>query len=273
MPELPEVETVRRELALLVAGRRICSVEPLWPKVLKDVTASEFNSILGGSLVTGLERRGKYLIFKTDRGHGFVIHFRMTGSLIAGQTDSDLPPYCRTVIKMDRGLSLFFVDPRKFGSIELLSNCETKLDKLGPEPLEDEFTPVWLEKIFKDRKASVKAVLLDQKNVAGIGNMYADEALFQARINPLVPAGNLRHDQVLRLHAAIRSVLNRAVERKGATVSDYTRPGGEAGQAQDDFCVAHRRGCRCPDCDSPIERIVVCQRGTYLCPVCQPFEQ
>jgi formamidopyrimidine-DNA glycosylase len=270
LPELPEVETIRRELEPEILGLKIVSIELLWEKTLKKISADEFNRMLGGAVIIGLERRGKYLIFKTDREGGFAVHFRMTGSIVTGSEDDDLPSYCRAVIKMDNNLNLFFTDLRKFGSIEMLESCQPALDKLGPEPLEDLFTPEVLKTVLAGRKSPVKAVLLDQQNIAGIGNMYADEALFRARINPLEPAQNLDQRQILSLHSAIQFVLRQAIERKGATVSDYTRPGGESGQAQDDFCVAHKRGCKCPRCNTPVERIVVCQRGTYLCPVCQP---
>ena len=270
MPELPEVETIRRELEPEILGLKIVSIELFWEKTLKKISAAEFNRILGGAVIIGLERRGKYLIFKTDRGGGFVVHFRMTGSIVTGSEGDDLPSYCRALIKMDNNLSLFFVDIRKFGSIEMLESCQPKLDKLGPEPLEDYFTPEILRAALVGRKSPVKAVLLDQQRIAGIGNMYADEALFQARINPLEPAQNLDQRQILNLHNAIQFVLRRAIEREGATVSAYARPGGESGRAQDDFCVAHKRGCKCLRCNTPVERIVVCQRGTYFCPVCQP---
>jgi len=267
VPELPEVETIRRELLPLVVGHRIIELELHWEKTLRGISNDDFNKLFGGSIVTGLERRGKYLVFRLECGKCFSIHFRMTGSLIAGFDRKDLPRYCRAVIRLDGGLSLYFIDPRKFGRIEAL---QAALSRLGPEPLGDLFTPDVLEKILSGRKASVKAVLLDQRNIAGIGNMYADDALFKARIHPLRPGGSISRDEVASLYEAVRSVLEKAIERKGATVSDYTRPGGEAGTAQDDFCVAHRRGCLCPCCNNLIERTVVCQRGTYFCPICQP---
>lgn len=269
MPELPEVETIRRELEPLVAGRRIAGIEALWEKTLKGLNAADFNKLFGGRVITRLERRGKYLIFRVDGGKCFLVHFRMTGSIITGSGDGSLPRYCRAVIRLEGNLSLFFTDPRKFGCIEVPDVCGSIFYRLGPEPLDQSFTPEVLVKILSTRKASVKAVLLDQRSIAGIGNMYADEVLFQAGINPFRSASSLSLEEIKLLHRSIRSVLDRAIERKGATVSDYTRPGGEAGRAQDDFCVAHRRGCSCPCCGNPVERTVICQRGTYYCPICQ----
>jgi len=270
VPELPEVETIRRELLPLVIGRRIVGVEPFWDKTLKGANAADFNKLFAGRVINSLERRGKYLIFKLEDDKCFSIHFRMTGSIITGAGDGNLPRYCRAIIRLDGKLSLFFIDPRKFGCIEVLDSCDSALSRLGPEPLDDSFSPEMLEKILSGRKTPIKSALLNQHNIAGIGNMYADEALFQARIHPLRPADKISSEEVQLLYDAIRSVLTQAIERKGATVSDYTRPGGEAGRAQDDFCVAHRRGCNCPLCNNPIERTVVGQRGTYFCPVCQP---
>ncbi|MDD2251559.1 MAG: bifunctional DNA-formamidopyrimidine glycosylase/DNA-(apurinic or apyrimidinic site) lyase [Dehalococcoidales bacterium] len=270
MPELPEVETIRRELLPLLIGRRIAGIELYWENTLRGISAADFNELFAGLLINGLERRGKYLIFKLEGGKCFSIHFRMTGSIISGTDEGGLPRYCRAVIRLDGGLNLFFTDPRKFGCIEVPDVCASFLTRLGPEPLGESFTPEVLAKILTNRKAAVKAVLLDQRSIAGIGNMYADEALFKAGIYPLRPGGSISQDEVGALHSAIRSVLTKAIDRKGATVSDYTRPGGEPGSAQDDFCVAHRRGCSCPCCGNPVERTVVCQRGTYFCPVCQP---
>jgi len=269
VPELPEVETICRELVPLVAGRRITGFELFWERTLRGIEPRDFQHRITGRSIRSLYRRGKYLVFNLDDGYCFSVHFKMTGSLVAGSTDGHMPPYTRALFRLDNSTGLYFTDPRKFGRIEALSSGMHPITKLGPEPLEDEFTVDCLAGLFAGRKAPVKSALLEQKLIAGIGNMYADEALYLARIHPLRPAESLNPAETAALHGAIREVLLAAIERKGATVSNYTRPGGEAGNAQEGFKVAHRRGAGCPCCGTPLERITVRQRGTYLCPRCQ----
>ncbi len=269
MPELPEVETIRRELEGTVTGRRITSFELFWPKTLRGIGPDVFSALICGQRITGLHRRGKYLIFELCSGQRFSFHLKMTGSLLAAKLDSP-PPYTRALIGLDSGVSLFFTDPRKFGRIDVVGQKNSHLDRLGPEPLEPGFTPEILAAVLSGRKTPVKSVLLNQELIAGIGNMYADEALFLARIHPGRPSLTLTGPETARLHASIQSVLNSAIDRKGATVSNYTRPGGEPGRAQEAFNVAHGRGKNCPECSQPVERILVGQRGTYFCPSCQP---
>lgn len=271
MPELPEVETICRELAPMTAGRRITGFELFWGRTLRGAGPVDFRCAVTGRRINSLSRRGKYLVFTLDDGFAFSLHFKMTGSLVAGTTGGQMPSYTRALFLLDNRTSLYFTDPRKFGRIETLNPGTHPINSLGPEPLEDGFTPDCLAGLLAGRKAPVKSVLLEQKLVAGIGNMYADEALYLARIHPLRPAESLDLSETTTLHGAIREVLLAAIERKGATVSNYTRPGGEPGLAQEGFNVAHRRGAACPCCDTPLERITVRQRGTYLCPLCQKY--
>lgn len=267
MPELPEVETIKNELSPHIIGRSISGVTLLWEKMLRQPSPEEFYTRIQGKKITGLARRGKYLIFKLDSGDSLIIHLKMSGSLIL--SEDSLPEYTRAVIHLDNGVSIFFRDPRKFGRIQLVEDESSVTKKLGPEPLEPAFTPEILAEKLKKRKAPIKAVLIDQALIAGIGNMYADEALFAAKINPLRPADSLSLAEINRLYKAIQTVLRDAIDGKGASVSTYFRPGGEKGSAHSHFKVTHQKGKACPVCDTPIERIPIRHRGSYYCPKCQ----
>jgi len=266
MPELPEVETIKNELAPVV-GRRISGVDLLWERMLHQPSPAEFQSRIADRCITGISRRGKYLIFSLDSGDSLIIHLKMTGSLLLGRGSP--PEYTRAIIHLDDGSSIFFRDPRKFGKIQLVADRDSVIGELGPEPLEEGFTPEVFTRGLQKRKAPLKAVLLDQGFIAGIGNMYADEALFRAGIHPLRLANSLSDAEVRRLHRAIRGVLLAAIDSKGASLNTYYRPSGEKGSAHTGFNVAHRRGEYCPVCGTGIERILIRQRGSYYCPKCQ----
>ena len=267
MPELPEVETIKNELSPFAVGRKITGVDILWPRMLKRPPLDEFQSAIAGRKITGLGRRGKYLIFRLSGGKNLLFHLKMSGSLLTGRGEP--PPYTRAVIRLDDGTSVFFRDPRKFGTLHLIDEADDFLCKLGPEPLDPGFMPGVLRALLCCRKAPVKAVLVDQGVIAGIGNMYADEALFSARIHPLRPASSLSDKEVKMLHAAIGEVLRTAITNKGASMTAYFRPGGQTGAAQEGFRVAHRVNKPCPVCGGLVQRIVVRGRGTYFCPRCQ----
>jgi len=266
MPELPEVETIKNELLPHVLGRRITDVAIFWDRMVKYPPAAEFRVRVAGRRIDGLSRRGKYLFFHLDNGEVLVMHMKMTGSLLIDPPDDR---FTRAVIRLDSGAALHFWDPRKFGKMWLEEGEDAVASQLGPEPLEDDFTPAVLARLLNGRKAPIKPVLIDQSVIAGIGNMYADEALYEARLHPLKPAGKLSAGEVERLHGAIRKVLNKALKKKGASVRNYIRPDGSPGTAHDEFVVAHGVGKECPNCGGPIQRIVVRGRGTYLCPRCQ----
>jgi len=268
MPELPEVETIKNELLPYVIGRKITGITLFWERIVRTPSADEFINSVVGQEITGLTRRGKYLFFHLGSGKMLVMHMKMTGSLIIDPADDR---FTRAIIYMDNGTAMHFWDPRKFGVMWLADDDRAVLAKLGPEPLEGDFTPEVLTQLLKNRTAPVKPVILDQAVIAGIGNMYADEALFDAKIHPLKPAGSLTQDEVNRLHASIIRVLNKALKSKGASVRNYIRPGGNPGTAHDEFNVAHGTGKNCPNCGTAIQRIVVRGRGTYLCPNCQRY--
>jgi formamidopyrimidine-DNA glycosylase len=216
-------------------------------------------------------RRGKYLIFSLSSGEALIIHLKMTGSLLLKSASVEPDKFTRAIIHLDRETRIDFRDPRKLGRIWLVEDTDAIIGKLGPEPLEADLTPQVLAQRLTKRTASIKALLCDQGFIAGIGNMYADEALFAARIHPLRSGKSLSPDEVEHLHNAIQQVLWSAIGNKGASVDTYFCPGGEIGTAHFQFKVAHRlSGKSCPVCGTPIERIVIRNRGTYFCPQCQP---
>ncbi|HEY83208.1 MAG TPA: bifunctional DNA-formamidopyrimidine glycosylase/DNA-(apurinic or apyrimidinic site) lyase [Dehalococcoidia bacterium] len=270
MPELPEVETVKNELAPHLIGHKFTDITLLWDKVVKQPSAEDFRSRLIGQEITGLSRRGKYLSIHLSRGDELVIHLKMSGSLLIGKGSSAPPKHTRAIIHLDGGTTIFFSDPRKFGAMWLVKDSSSITGNLGPEPLEASFSPEVLAKRLHNRQAPIKALLCDQSVIAGIGNMYADEALFYARIHPLRQGGSLSPEEIARLHQAIQQVLRTAIGNKGASMVNYYRPSGETGTAHFEFKVAHQGGKNCPVCHSPIQRIKVRNRGTYFCPKCQP---
>ncbi len=270
MPELPEVETIKNELMPHIIGRKLTGVTLFWDGIVRQPSVTDFRSRLIGQKITGLARNGKYLIVGLTSNDLLIIHLKMSGSLLISQDSSEPPKYTRAIIHLDKGTNIFFRDPRKFGAMWLVGDKDTIVGKLGPEPLETDFTPQALAQRLKNRTAPIKALLFDQSFVAGIGNMYADEALFAAGINPLRPGGSLSQDEIERLHTAIRQVLWSAIGNKGASVNTYFRPGGELGTAHFEFKVAHRGGESCPSCGTPIQRIPIRNRGSYFCPKCQP---
>ena len=265
MPELPEVETIKNELAPHVINHTITGVSLLDEKIVRQPSVEEFGSRIIGQTITGLGRRGKYLLFSLTGGPMLVVHLKMTGSLWLNPPDR----FTRAVIHLDGGVKIYFRDPRKFGAMWLVENKDSVAGKLGPEPLEAGFTARKLAEILSGRTAPVKALLCDQNLIAGIGNMYADEALFLAKIHPMRAGGSLTRAEIGRLYRAIKEVLRAAIGDKGASVSTYFRPDGQIGTAHFQFRVAHRRGESCPVCGTPLKRITVRNRGTYLCPNCQ----
>jgi formamidopyrimidine-DNA glycosylase len=266
LPELPEVETIKNDIAPYAVGHTIKSVEILNPSTVKQPPVPEFIKRVTGRKITNITRRGKYLFFHLDKNGIMMMHMKMTGSLLVNPESTR---FSRAVLHLDKGVDIHFSDARKFGKMWLEKDESAVLANLGPEPIDTDFTVKMLAEIFKKRSAPVKAVLLDQTLIAGIGNMYADEALYEAKIHPVRPASSLKPAEIKRLFDAIRLVLNEALKKGGASVRDYVRPSGESGHAHDDFIVAHGTGNKCPRDGSPIERIVVRGRGTYYCPKCQ----
>jgi formamidopyrimidine-DNA glycosylase len=267
MPELPEVETIVNSLRPRVVGRTITGIVVRDTRPVQRVTLEEFCERLLGRMIEGLSRRGKYIIFGLSQGENLVVHLRMTGALLWNPTGPE--PFSRLEFMLDDGSSLVYTDVRRFGTFHLSKNPGEIVGKLGIEPLGSKFTRPALAEYLGSRSTPVKSALLNQERIAGIGNMYADEALFAAGIHPLRASNSLDQREIAALHRSIRSVLKRAVENKGASIRNYRCPDGAAGRAHEEFAVAHRGGRPCPRCSTAVTRIVVGQRGTYLCTRCQ----
>jgi len=268
MPELPEVETVKNELSPYVIGRTITGITPIWSGTIKTKPVEEFISRVTGQRIDGLSRRGKYLFFQLSSGEILMAHLKMSGSLFLSR--SEPPKYTRIIIHLDNGENIYFRDPRKFGMLRLIKNTDEIINKLGPEPIDKDFSVKIFAERLKNRKAPIKALLLDQKFMAGVGNMYADEALYLAKIHPERVSGNLSVEEIKRLHRALKEVLKAGIDNKGASIVTYYRPDGSTGKAHFQFNVAHGMRDTCKICGGPIKRIVVRGRGTYFCPKCQP---
>jgi formamidopyrimidine-DNA glycosylase len=268
MPELPEVETIRSQLAPRLAGRTLVSVEILDPRLTRPIDLFEVAEELEGDSIVAVERRGKYLVVRLESGLALLVHLRMTGSFGFEPTSHE-----RAVLELDDGTRLAYRDVRRFGTWLVLEDAELDpclAGKNGSEPLGFRFTADWLATRLAVRRAPVKAVLLDQRVVAGLGNIYADEALWRARVNPLRSAASIDPDEVRRLHRAIRAALRAGIARQGSTLSDYRTPEGSRGGMQDEFRVYGRDGLPCPRCGTTISKTRVGGRGTWYCPRCQP---
>ncbi len=273
MPELPEVETVRRRLAPVLEGATIERAEIVDPRLTRPVAPAIVADRLVGDTVATLDRRGKYLLWRLASGRTLVVHLRMTGSFRHAPA-GELPPdtHRRATVRLDTGAEVAYRDVRRFGTWELLDEGHLRpyLDaRRGPEPRAPSFPAARLARSAEGRRTPVKAFLLDQRRLAGIGNIYADEALWRARIHPLRPAGELDADEIARLHRAVRAALRRGVELQGSTLRDYVTPDGDGGGMQHEFHVYGRLGEPCDRCGRPIARIVVGGRGTWFCPRCQ----
>lgn len=261
MPELPEVETVARSIARIV-GWRILSAEFTCLRILRG-HPGRMSAALTGRRIRGVRRLGKFIVIDLDGPHCLVVHLGMTGKLLLGGTPGR---HTHAVVTLDRGV-LRYEDQRQFGRLEVSRGLPARVEKLGPEPLE--VTLAEFAARLKRRKARIKAVLLDQHFVRGVGNIYADEALFRAGIHPLAIAVRLRPERVKRLHAAMVEVLTQAIEKGGSSISDYVDAEGRQGFFQFEHRVYQRTGEPCVTCGTPIRRTLVAQRGTHYCPKCQ----
>jgi formamidopyrimidine-DNA glycosylase len=275
MPELPEVETIRRDLEGLVKGRRITAVTiaPEFGKpvpVLKSIDEATFRAGVVGARIEAVERRGKYLALRLDTGSLIVVHLRMTGVLLHCRPEDPPERFWRLTLHLDDGREIRFSDMRKFGGFWLLDDFSgASRGGLGPEPLSDAFTPEVLAAALAGRKAPVKAILLDQKYVAGIGNIYADEACYAACIDPRRLGADVTPEEVLKLHGAVRDILRFGVESRGASFRDYKDVAGEEGNMQLLVKVFRRTGKPCYSCGTLIERVKLGGRSTHFCPRCQ----
>jgi formamidopyrimidine-DNA glycosylase len=273
VPELPEVETVRRRLEPVLVGRRFTHVDIDDPRLTRPEDPAEVAAELTGERVAALERRGKYLIVRFESGRILLIHLRMTGTLLhvsPGKTAG--VSHQRAVVNLDDGSDVVYRDVRRFGTWLLVEpeGLDPYLaERLGGEPLGRTFTTRSLAASLATRKAPVKAALLDQRTLAGLGNIYVDEALWRARIHPLRPARELEHAEVRALREGIKRALDAGIARQGATLRDYRQPDGATGSMQKEFKVYGRLGEPCDRCGTPIAKTRVAGRGTWYCPTCQ----
>jgi formamidopyrimidine-DNA glycosylase len=287
MPELPEVETVCRQLEPELEGRRIEGLEVLDARWCRPMAPKALERAVEGATVEGLGRRGKYLLLALEGERTLVMHLRMTGNLVLVEGEDKLDPsegrrlyeaerstserHLRARFTLDDGREVWFTDPRRFGEAFLIDDADLdeRFAKLGVEPLSDEFTPEALGQMAAGRTVPLKSFLLDQSGVAGVGNIYADEALFRARLHPLSPAGSMKPEHQEALRDAVIAALEAGIDGGGASIDDYRDGRGEKGTMQDEFLVHTREGESCPRCEETIVRIVVSGRSTYYCPSCQ----
>ena len=272
MPELPEVETIATNLREgrvgqpSLIGRSILQARLLWERTLAVPSPAEFYSWLPGQVFRIIRRRGKFIVFELSR-YTLLVHLRMSGDLLVEPSDAPTAPHHRLLIDLDGGFRLAFNDARKFGRVWLTAEPESVLGALGPEPLDESFTAQDLHRALHARKRQLKPLLLDQGFLAGLGNIYADEALHLARLHPLKLSNALTPEESQRLWQSIRQVLQEGIQRNGASI-DWVYRGGDY---QHFFKVYQRTGNPCYNCGTPIERLVVGQRGTHFCPKCQPL--
>ncbi len=272
VPELPEVETIRGDLEPLVAGRSITRVEvdPGTIGLLAGAPIETLRANLEGRTILSLGRRGKYLLFGLDDGRVFVVHLRMTGRLVWRERGAPDERHQRAVLELDNGYDLRWCDLRKFGTWRIHESADEVIAKLGPEPIDAGLTERHFRTVLAKRTAPVKAVLLDQRRFAGLGNIYVDEALYEARVRPDTPAGRLSPAAAKRLFHASRAVLERGIANRGASFRDYVDGQGNPGQQHMYVQVFRRTGKPCYSCGTPIMRTIVGGRATHFCPKCQP---
>ena len=273
MPELPEVETVKLSLAPALTGRTISKVQLIKPVVVAHPGADDFVQHLTGRQITGINRRGKYVLIELNDGSALVIHLRMTGRLYMAAADDEPPKHTHVIFYLDDGSRCFFNDGRRFGRLWLLAKDEedtvTGMAKLGPEPFDAAFNAEYLQNKLGKRKVVIKQGLLDQTILAGLGNIYVDETLFRAGISPLRPAGEVTAEEWQKLASVIPSLLKEAIEHRGTSFRDYRDGFGRKGDFLSRLKVYQRKGEPCFNCKTPLERTVVAGRSSFYCLKCQ----
>lgn len=273
MPELPEVETIRRGLAATVMGKMIVEAEVLIEKIIKAPNPDTFSRLAAGKRITGIKRRGKYLLLELSAGYTLVAHLRMTGQFNYCPPDTPIRKSTVVIFRLDDGHDLRFIEPRGFGVLYLVPSADLRtvpgLNRLGPEPFSPEFTVKYLTRVLRDRRAKIKSLLLNQSLIAGIGNIYADESLFRAGIHPERTAASLSPAETERLHQAIQTEIASGIEHRGTSVQSYFDVDGRKGSHQEYLKVYRRTGQPCPNCGAPIQKTKVGGRGTHYCPECQ----
>jgi len=270
MPELPEVETIASQLRPRLLGRQIKSVWIGWERIVDRPSAREFCRRLLGQVFCAAQRRGKFLLFPLRRGDTLLVHLRMTGNLRLYSASVEPDRHTHAVLTLDDGGLLHYRDVRKFGRLYLVQDPGEVVGGLGPEPLAGTFHASALGERLTKRRGCIKSLLLDQRVLAGVGNIYADEALFRAGVHPLRRGVDLGASEVASIHSALRAVLSEAIADGGSTLQDYRSARGESGHFQERLRVFRRQGERCPRCATVLERIRVGGRSTHFCRRCQP---
>lgn len=273
MPELPEVETIRRMLVNKVSQRVIKQAELLLPRLIKWPDPEEFQAVITGKRIKQLTRRGKYLLFHLEEDLIMVIHLRMTGRLYYQEKDAERDKYMRILFTLDNGDVLLYADTRTLGTLYLMEESElwriSGLHHMGPEPLTQEFSLAYFSNMLKKRPGKIKAILLNQALVSGLGNIYVDESLAQAGIHPERKAGCLQEEEIERLYHAVNQVIQAGIDDGGTSFRDYRDGAGKRGRHQEHLRVYGRQGQLCHACGTPIVKTVVAGRGTHYCPHCQ----
>ena len=273
VPELPEVETTVRLLRPRLVGRRIEDARVQWTRARGGTSVPEFRRSVAGARIAGLERRAKLVVARLSRGRraagAVLVHLRMTGRLVHQPKTEPVPEWTRVSLALDRGV-LHFLDVRKFGRMTYHEDPAAVLERFGPEPLDESLTAATFARALEGRRRILKPLLLDQEFLAGIGNIYADEALFRSRLHPLRRSDRVGRRGAERLLGAIRATLCEAIEREGSSFDAFYRtPEGQPGRYQESFRVYGREGRPCRRCGARIRKLVVAQRGTHVCPRCQ----
>lgn len=274
MPELPEVETVVRSLEQHLAGLTVTSVNLIKPEVIRSPKPEEFiELLLGKTFLKKMGRRGKYILLNLSENLTLVVHLRMTGRLIYCDAEAPLEKHTHVIFLLDNGKHLRFADVRRFGRLQLVPSTEVMelpgIKELGPEPLEPEFTREFIKKEIRRHRTRIKPLLLDQSFIAGLGNIYADEALFRAKVHPERLASELTSREAAALHKAIVEVITEGIEHRGTSFRDYVDGEGRAGSFQNHLKVYNRENHPCTQCGRPISRIKVAGRSSYYCSACQ----
>jgi formamidopyrimidine-DNA glycosylase len=264
MPELPEVETIARTLRPQLIGKRIVAADVRWARTVAMPTARKFKEQIRGQKIVEVSRRAKFLKIQLST-YNLLIHLRMSGDLLVKQGKIKPEKHDRLILTLANNRSLVFNDTRKFGRVWLTKDIEKVLGRLGPEPLSDDFTPDWLYNALRSHHRKLKPLLLDQRFLAGLGNIYTDESLHMAKLHPRALSDSVTAGQAEKLHQAIQTILQEGIRRNGASI-DWVYRGGDF---QNHFRVYGRDGEPCPVCGTVIEKIVVGQRGTHFCPNCQ----
>jgi len=274
MPELPEVQTLVNDLnAAGLAGNTFTAARVFWPKTIADLTPAAFSRRIKGKVIKSIRRRGKFLVFDLSPRDHLLIHLRMSGRLHLVRPRIKRSKHEHVVLSLDRVRQLRFHDTRKFGRLFLVADAQSVLGQLGIEPLDSSFKARTLAQMLKTRKRLLKPLLLDQTFIAGLGNIYVDEALWKAKIHPLRLSNSLSNAEIKALHRAIPQVLQRGLKNLGTSLgtgkANFYSVARRKGRNQDQLSVFRRTGDPCPRCKAPVERVIVGQRSTHICPNCQ----